>query len=184
MKVLSLVGKVFGRWSVIEKVESKNNLTRWLCRCVCGKEKIVRGTHLTGGASKSCGCLSIEKTKIRNSEQFRKLDRDMVLLNGLYAYVRNSCKKRCKDFDLTKEEFRKIVYGKCHYCGESPGNIFTYSHSGETTKYNGIDRVDSSEGYTLDNCVSCCWRCNAAKNNMTVSEFRNWIEKVYIQFNQ
>lgn len=35
----------------------------WLCRCVCGKEKVVGGQHLRRGASKSCGCKSYEFTK-------------------------------------------------------------------------------------------------------------------------
>ena len=33
------------------------------------------------------------------------------------------------------------------------------------------DRVDSSLGYTVSNCVPCCKYCNQAKNDRSVSEF-------------
>lgn len=45
-------GIVYGRWTVIERDPPK----RWLCRCVCGKERSVQGGHLATGASISCGC--------------------------------------------------------------------------------------------------------------------------------
>lgn len=46
-------------------------------------------------------------------------------------------------------------------------------------KHNGIDRVDSSKGYTLDNCVPCCSKCNYAKHEMSVEEFKEYITNVY-----
>lgn len=30
--------------------------TRWLCRCACGAEKVVRATSLRAGHTTSCGC--------------------------------------------------------------------------------------------------------------------------------
>lgn len=37
--------------------------------------------------------------------------------------------------------------------------------------YGGIDRVDSSKGYTVDNCVSCCRECNVSKGTMSLEAF-------------
>jgi hypothetical protein len=56
---INLIGKKFGRWTVISRVENKNNKPCWLCRCDCGKEKKVKGIVLKKGESKSCGCLQI-----------------------------------------------------------------------------------------------------------------------------
>lgn len=39
----------------------------------------------------------------------------------------------------------------------------------------GIDRVDNSVGYTIENCVPCCTSCNFMKGKMTKDDF---IEKV------
>lgn len=46
--------------------------------------------------------------------------------------------------------------------------------SDHVLKCNGIDRVDSSKGYTVENSVACCKYCNTAKNTMTESEFYTW----------
>lgn len=49
-------------------------------------------------------------------------------------------------------------------------------------KRNGIDRLDSSIGYVKTNVVSCCTKCNYAKHEMTIDEFKEWIKKIYINF--
>ena len=48
-----------------------------------------------------------------------------------------------------------------------------------TISVNGIDRLDSSKGYTIDNCVSCCSVCNTAKLEMDVDDFKEWVVRVY-----
>lgn len=58
MNKISLTGVVFGRLTVIEKDETKNDgRSRWLCRCECGSEKIVRSDALKSKRTRSCGCL-------------------------------------------------------------------------------------------------------------------------------
>src|SRR5258708_315210 len=54
--MLALVGKKFGRLKVLERVNAKG-LSEWLCACSCGKRAIVKGTYLSQGQTKSCGCL-------------------------------------------------------------------------------------------------------------------------------
>lgn len=56
-----LVGTKFHRLTVISFVEMIGSHSYWVCRCDCGKEKIVRKTSLTSGHTKSCGCLQREK---------------------------------------------------------------------------------------------------------------------------
>jgi len=54
---IDLTGKMFGRLTVIEfsGVEKCGN-ARWLCRCSCGAKKVVDGSTLRRGLTKSCGC--------------------------------------------------------------------------------------------------------------------------------
>jgi hypothetical protein len=44
--------------------------------------------------------------------------------------------------------------------------------------YNGIDRVDNTRGYSIDNCVACCKQCNWAKRELPQQEFIDWIHRV------
>lgn len=61
-KLPDLTGQTFGLWSVIAPAESdKNGRKRYLCRCTCGKERIVSADNLRRGVSTSCGHTGIVK---------------------------------------------------------------------------------------------------------------------------
>jgi hypothetical protein len=63
------------------------------------------------------------------------------------GYIQNAKSRELK-FELTKEQFHSLAATSCHYCG-------TCQENG-----NGIDRVDNTKGYTMDNVVPCCSLCN------------------------
>lgn len=57
MKKIDLTGNQYGRLTVLGPAEGKcRGHTYWLCRCQCGKEIVVDGSHLKNGHTKSCGC--------------------------------------------------------------------------------------------------------------------------------
>lgn len=68
-------------------------------------------------------------------------------------------------FDFSVDEFDKITSLPCSYCGAS-GKI-------------GIDRVDSSDGYTKENSIPCCWPCNQMKYTHSSEDFLYHIKKIY-----
>lgn len=54
-----LAGKQFGQWTVLSKAPPADDMVnsrRWLCRCSCGRTKIVYEQFLLNGRSTSCGC--------------------------------------------------------------------------------------------------------------------------------
>ncbi|SSY69947.1 Uncharacterised protein [Priestia megaterium] len=55
-----LIGKTFGKLTVVEYAGSKNLNHMWKCKCECGEETTVRTTYLNNGHTKSCGCLRKE----------------------------------------------------------------------------------------------------------------------------
>jgi len=56
----------------------------------------------------------------------------------------------------------------CHWCG---GSLPLIGH--------GLDRLDSTKGYSIANCVPSCEACNLGRRDMTPDEFRAWIKRVY-----
>lgn len=60
-KLIDLTGQKFGLLTVLERAENAGKQTRWLCKCECGKEKIVYTTNLRRGLTTSCGCYRKEK---------------------------------------------------------------------------------------------------------------------------
>lgn len=98
-----------------------------------------------------------------------------------YLYYRYSkeAKERNLSFDLSKEDFRKLTLSNCAYCGIKPmaySKPSKYSRGGYT--YNGIDRINSLLGYSINNCAPCCFICNNAKRNMSLQEFSDWVDRL------
>ena len=64
--VRNLTGQRFGRLVAVERVGlDKSGHSRWLCRCDCGKQKIVSMNNLRSGSIQSCGCLQKELSSAR-----------------------------------------------------------------------------------------------------------------------
>lgn len=55
MKSKIKIGDRYGKLTVVEQVENPG-MSKWRCVCDCGTEKVVFGTNLVNGRTKSCGC--------------------------------------------------------------------------------------------------------------------------------
>lgn len=51
-----LTGRRFGHWFVVGHASSTSRGSFWHCICRCGTTRVVRGSRLLGGSSKSCKC--------------------------------------------------------------------------------------------------------------------------------
>lgn len=89
-------------------------------------------------------------------------------------YTRRA-EKKDREFSLTAEQFIDIIKQDCHYCGEEPNKIIP--RKSYTLIYNGIDRKDNNEGYTILNSLPCCTDCNFAKGGMSYEKFVDWLER-------
>lgn len=162
-------GNRYGKLTVLrrERVTGKNRAF-WLCQCDCGNTKIVMGASLRDYTVKSCGCLA-------------KFEYGEAAFNQLYGGMSRGAKARNITWNLNKDQVKEITKQNCYYCGKSPQQRLGgegYRFNGEYI-YNGIDRVDNSRGYEIDNVVPCCGECNTAKNNLTVDQFKNLIKNIY-----
>lgn len=190
MRKIDITNQVFGRLTVLsEAIGHSQKQRHWKCQCSCGKEVIVYGGHLKDGHTKSCGCLQIEVTSARGrTNTWCRLPKGEAASNDLYSNYKRHAKDKKREFSITKEEFRETTQENCHYCGKEPSNVYIKTNKARYTRtgqenyrmvYNGIDRVDSSRGYSKDNIVACCKVCNIAKHSMTEQEFYNWISRTY-----
>ena len=180
-KLINLTGQKFGRLTVIKReYPNRNKKPQWLCKCECGTEKIIDGASLRTGHTKSCGCL--QKETVENIGNLNKLDLGLSSFHALIRNYKNGAKRREIKYKLTEEQFKEITQKDCYYCGAKPNQI-NKGHRGYPPFgdyiYNGIDRIDNNKGYTIDNVVPCCKMCNQAKNDYTLQEFQDWVEKIY-----
>lgn len=156
------VGQRFGFYVITDPGPIYKSGKRYVgVLCDCGRKKQARESDLLNGDS--AGCYSCAQ-KVNKS--YLKLDDTTLVWNYfLNGYVQNA-KKRGIEFNLTMEEFKIIVEANCHYCGREPHMV-----KKGTITANGVDRVDNTRGYEVDNCVAACKWCNYWKKDMTVEDF-------------
>jgi hypothetical protein len=145
-------------------------------KCDCGTERSVISKNITRKVSLSCGCLQKEVAAIQGG--FNKKPAGVQARNAKYASYRKNAKYRDYSFDLTKDEFTDIILKPCLYCGSHLGNREKSKNDNGDFEYTGIDRVDNSIGYTLDNSVPCCKFCNLAKRDNSQEYFIEMCKKV------
>lgn len=80
-------------------------------------------------------------------------------------------------WDLSDTDFDRITSEPCFYCGTPPSNT-SHNVRGGIFTYSGIDRLDSDQGYFLDNVVPCCQWCNKGKLDREPDEFISHCHKV------
>lgn len=131
----------------------------------CGKKDQEFAKTKLGAPSRFCvSCYS--KMRMVEDVRSRKVSKQTPEVY-FEDYKRDAVRKK-RVFELTLDEFRAIVAKPCAYCGKI-----------EELDYNGVDRVDNSNGYITDNCVAACKICNLMKSNHTVTEFQNHCKAIY-----
>lgn len=164
-----LTGQVFGQLRVLRRAPTlvlgpRRSWGMWVVLCACGTEKTVKRTALTHGL-KTCGC-----------GQSSPLAEGVAQRNRTLARYKQQAVQRGFLWGLTDEQALDLFGGNCHYCGIAPTAV-SKGRVGDFI-YNGIDRVDSIQGYTPENTVSCCGMCNRCKSNLSYEEFTSYLRRV------
>jgi hypothetical protein len=102
------------------------------------------------------------------------IEKDKLLsdsfIHKLINRSKNDCKRKKKErnikFLLSYKETEEVVKYKCYYCNDS------------NMDSKGIDRIDSSIGYTVENSRSSCKICNYMKNDSNEIEFKKHIHDI------
>jgi hypothetical protein len=193
-KFIDLTGKQFGKLTVVQHAGSEKQQNKWFCKCACDSDKIslVTTGDLRSGHTKSCGCTNIERMKNPTLRpKPKRMDDYEMFINVQYSRYRTQANIKKREFSLSRQEFIGLIEGDCRYCGTSPSTTKDFNTGLRSSSYilekertktfvkNGIDRINSSIGYRIDNVVSCCQQCNVAKLDHSYEEFTEWIKKVY-----
>lgn len=94
-----------------------------------------------------------------------------------YTKMRHRCKHMNRYFDLDYEQFITLCEMDCAYCGGEPTKTLW---KGYKTPWfaNGLDRIDSGKGYSMDNVQPCCSMCNRLKSDLGEMDFLNHLRKI------
>ena len=171
-KIKSIIGLKFNKLTIIS--EENKNCT---CLCDCDNNTITNRYRILSGHTKSCGCLQKEMMRKRNN---KNKGIQITKYGASFGSIRKVYRTKGQEYKLTDEELHKLITSNCYYCDAIPSNVMkdTRDKNRIPFTYNGIDRFDNTLGYVVNNCVTCCKRCNVAKNDMTYNDFIDLCKKI------
>jgi hypothetical protein len=139
----------------INKMKLKMNKNRFINLCI----KITNRFNIESYT------LVSENTKINKEDtsKYRKT------INSVYHAYKQSARRRNLIFELTKQDFKNFWGKPCFY-------------SGEPVEKAGLDRIDNSKGYTINNVVSCNKDVNKMKRNLSKEYFLKLCKMVAKKF--
>jgi hypothetical protein len=167
-RYINITNKRFGKLTVLGfHSVNKDRSALWLCKCDCGREKIVRGTHLRRGTVQSCCCL-LKNTGI-NNKNYKGIEE----ISGAYLYtILDSAKRRKISFNLTKEYLWDLFLRQNKKCILSGLEIeFSLDAKSSTNRTASLDRINNKKGYIEGNVQWVHKRINEMKWDKTDQEF-------------
>jgi 5-methylcytosine-specific restriction endonuclease McrA len=180
--------------SKIKRIKPKNDLTgqKFGKRLVLSFNKYDKGRRIFWNVKCDCGreftCLPQDLKRLgpcRNCSPGLKAERPFRRKRPFEAQY-NAWTKRAKyKVEISYEQFVGLTKIKeCHYCGDVIIWL-DYRKCNRRSNASNLDRKENSVGYTLENVVVCCVRCNLSKNNHFTYEqwkqlgevIKNWKRK-------
>lgn len=164
MRIKNLVGKKFGRLTVVE-ISGRTNRQQvtWRCLCECGNYTVVSNTGLQSGNTKSCGCLKHDILIRRN-----KKGSDPDKKTRLYR-IWQRMKYRCEN---EQSSDYKYYGGKgVSVCENWKNDFQSFKKWALINGYNDdltIDRINVNGNYEPSNCkwATMAQQCiNTTKNH-------------------
>lgn len=144
MRKIEVIGKRFGRLTVISYSHSKGYHHYYLCKCDCGNEKIILKGSLLQGYTQSCGCLQKERTS------------ESHLLPDGYHHLQHIYRKMVKRcYDVNDPNYKRYGARGIKICEQWLNDNNSFREWAVSHGYREdlqIERVDNDGDYCPENC--------------------------------
>lgn len=163
--VKDITGFKFNRLTVISFSHVKNEAAYWNCICDCGNKKVICGSSMKNGSTKSCGCLHIEINQNRTPSR-KHGEGNKTTEYKTWAGI----KRRCTN--PNEKSYPNYGGRGIKMCTEWLNSYETFlaDMGRKPTPQHSIDRIDNNGDYCKENCrwVTQIEQCNNQRNNVIV----------------
>lgn len=174
----------FGRLAVLEMIgyhicPGRYKCKMWRCKCDCGNDVITRGKSLSGGVTKSCGCL-------RDELQHKRVTKHGDCKSRLYS-VWDSMRQRCNN--PNNSAYKNYGGRGISICEEwddyssfknwaIDSGFDDSAERGECT----LDRIDVNGDYCPENCRWVSMKIQSANRRNSLYLELNGVRKSLIEW--
>lgn len=147
--LINLIGKRFGRLTVLSKKETRGNMTTWECLCDCGKKTIVYGSNLRRGYTQSCGCYRHECELNRINTLLKTHGESKTRLFKIWVGMHTRC------YNPNSKAYQGYGGRGICICDEWLGDFVCFRDWAMANGYRddlSIDRIDVNGNYEPSNC--------------------------------
>lgn len=169
---INLTGQSFARLTVLHLSETrgKDRGRYWVCQCSCGNQCEVLGSRLTGGNTRSCGCLKRELSAERGSVRFAANNTTHGMSGTRVHVIWKHVVGRCTNLRNAKyPDYGGRGITICDRWRNSFSDF--YSDMGECPAGCSIDRIDNDGNYEPSNCrwATGCEQQRNKRNNVKIT---------------
>ena len=138
-------------------------------KCLCKECGQTNPDNFYDTNKSTCRECLIKKDKVYNEERFDKYPEKFLLRKAKTAASQRS---KLKVVTITEQDILEQLTLQ-NNCDFYTGLKF------DNYKEMSIDRIDSSKGYEKGNIVITSYKCNCAKNDLSIEEFKKLITQLY-----
>lgn len=173
-------GLVRGRLTIVERagffIRGNATGTRrkrylWLCRCSCGKSKLIQHGALKSLHTNSCGCLKIEQS----IERIKKIStKHGQSKSPKFKFEKNKKRAIIKRQEIkTYKEKIGCLNPSCQWTGFYPGSILEFHHVDPATKLCNVSYLigcsDELLWAEINKCTLLCANCHNLAHNKEIN---------------
>jgi len=182
-KFIDLTGQTYGRLTVVARAHDlPSRRSQWRCRCICGGEVVTTSNNLRTGKTQSCGCLRLERLRLRLIKHGHTLNGKQSKAYQAWSRMISRC------YNPSNKAFSNYG-GRGITCDASWHDFSVFLRDmDEPPPGKSLDRIDNSMGYSKENCRWACvfTQANNKRNNKIITvngisdTVPNWARRIGI----
>lgn len=159
-----MIGRKFNRLTVLKREHvDRSGTVHYLCKCICGTEKIINGSSVRCGAVQSCGCLQRERAAISCAKIGKNSPAHLLRHGKSGSKIHNTwlnMRRRCESPYAT--QYKDYGGRGITVCKRWKSFEKFYEDMGDPpSEKHTLDRINNSKGYSKSNCR---WSTRAEQN--------------------